>query len=346
MYRCLSLASLALGDTHPNPMVGCVIVYNHKIIAEGYHKKAGDKHAEIVALEKVKDYHILPESTMYINMEPCTHYGKTPPCAPALIQSNIGTFVIAHADPNPLVHGKGIAALKMQQRNVIENVLTKESLWLNRRFITYHQQKRPYVILKWAESANGYTDIDRNSIETKGSYPISGKYSAYLTHQWRKEEHAIYIGYRTAIHDNPQLNVRKAYGNNPIIVVEDKDLSLPRSLNIFRQGRKVIVLNTIKDAEEENISYVKIKDLTDIPHILSILYKMNIVSVLVEGGLHTHLKFIASRQYDEIRRIRNQRSLLHGNLPAPVIREIPQHEFTFFEDRFSIYYHSLHLIHP
>jgi len=219
MQRCLSLAEKALGNTHPNPLVGAVVVYQNKIIGEGWHKKAGEAHAEVNAINKVKQTSLLPKSTLYINLEPCSHYGKTPPCADLIIKSGIKKVVIASRDPNPQVAGKGIERLKNSGIEVIEDILKEEAEFLNIRFYTYHQKKRPYIILKWAQTEDGF--IAPLKKDKQQPFWISNALAKQKVHQWRSQETSILVGVQTVIDDNPKLNTREWPGNNPLRLILD-----------------------------------------------------------------------------------------------------------------------------
>ena len=233
MKRCLDLAMLGLGDTAPNPMVGAVIVHNDTIIGEGFHEKFGSSHAEINALNSVTDRTLLKDSALYVNLEPCSHTGKTPPCADSIIEYGIPEVVTGMADPNPLVAGKGLRKLMDAGVKVINGVLGDQCFELNRRFVTFHVRKRPYIILKWAQTSDNFIDVLRDQPDIQQPTWISNEISRMVVHKWRSEEQAILVGTRTAQMDNPRLNVREWPGKSPVRLVIDRNLKLPKSLNLF-----------------------------------------------------------------------------------------------------------------
>ncbi len=275
MSRCLQLAALGLGKVQPNPMVGAVIVYHDTIIGEGWHRQYGQAHAEINAFSSVTQPELLKESTMYVSLEPCSHYGKTPPCADAIIRHGIPKVVIGTVDTNAKVNGGGIKKLQEAGVEVISGVLSEQCKELNRRFFTFHEQKRPYVILKWAMTRNGFMDIDR-SVNPNGQYWITNHELKTIVHQWRSEEDAILIGYNTMVNDQPQLTTRMFPGKDPQRFVCQKN------------------------SENSGISYYH--PLSDDPvKALQQLYELKIQSVIVEGGRKTLQRFIDSGLWDEAR---------------------------------------------
>lgn len=297
MHRALALAELGRQDVSPNPMVGCVIVHNGLIIGEGYHQKHGSAHAEVNAINNVKDPELLKDATLYVTLEPCAHFGKTPPCANLIVQKQIPHVVVCNADPNPLVAGKGIQILRDAGIKVTEQVLQAQGWELNKRFFTYHSLKRPYIILKWAQTADGF--IARENYDSKW---ISDKFSRVLTHKWRSEEDAIMIGTNTALKDNPSLTNRAWSGYSPLRIVIDKNLKLDPSYNLFDQSQTTLCYNALEDRTEEYNQYIKLdfsKEL--IPQIMEDLYARKIQSVIVEGGSGLHYSFIQHNVWDEAR---------------------------------------------
>ncbi|WP_418262278.1 bifunctional diaminohydroxyphosphoribosylaminopyrimidine deaminase/5-amino-6-(5-phosphoribosylamino)uracil reductase RibD [Flavobacterium faecale] len=299
IQRCIDLAKNGLGTTYPNPMVGSVIVHNNTIIGEGWHKKAGEAHAEVNAVNSVKDKSLLTEATIYVSLEPCSHYGKTPPCCDLIIKHKIPNVVIGTVDPNNKVAGSGIKRLMEAGINVTVGVLETECNELNKRFFTFHRKKRPYIILKWAETLNGFiAPLERN--EQKPVW-ITSKYSRQLVHKWRSEEQAILVGTQTVIDDNPKLDTRDWKGNNPIRVIIDRNNRIPKHSNIFNNQVKTIVicdLSAIKNTENcifESIDFKK--EITS--QIIEVLYKHDIQSVIIEGGLQTLQAFINNNLWDE-----------------------------------------------
>lgn len=301
MQRCLQLAANGLGNVAPNPMVGCVIVHDEKIIGEGYHAKYGEAHAEVNAISAVRDKSLLINATLYVNLEPCAHHGKTPPCADFIIASGIKKAVVACSDTNPLVAGKGIEKLTKAGVEVVTGVLKNEARKLNKRFFTFHEKKRPYIILKWAQTADGYIDIKRiNNNET--ALQISNEHSQRLLHKWRSEEQAIMAGTNTARLDNPRLNVRLLYGKNPLRIVFDKNLTLPENLNLFDRSQPTVVFTTKEKEGNFNLDFVKIDFSKNVlQQVMSELFKREIQSVIVEGGSKLLQNFIAQNLWDEAR---------------------------------------------
>lgn len=321
MQRCLDLAENALGNTYPNPLVGSVIVYENKIIGQGFHTRAGQPHAEIVAINSVKNKELLKKSTLYVNLEPCSHWGKTPPCAHKIVELKIPKVVIGTIDTTEKVNGKGIEILKNAGIETIVGILEKKCRHINRRFFTYHEKKRPYVILKWAQSEDGFIDINRQYTDLQGSYPISGKIEHILVHKWRTEEQAIAVGTNTIINDNPFLTSRYYYGNNPLRITFDFHNRLSnRPLNIFNPDAPTIVFNYHKTEQiAENIFYQKIDEKQDFfIQFFSYLYEKNIQSVMIEGGKKLLESFINSNNWDEMRIFVSSKILKDG-LKAPKI---------------------------
>lgn len=314
MQRCIELAEKGLGNTYPNPLVGCVIVKNDEIIAEGWHKKAGAAHAEVDAIQKVIDKSILEECTLFVNLEPCNHFGKTPPCVNLIIDMRIPNVVIGCQDSNEKVSGKGIKKLIESGCNVITGVLEKECQTMNQRFFTYHEKKRPYIILKWAESKDGYI-APKNQIEP---FWMTSSESKKLVHKWRAEETAILVGRVTAEKDNPCLTVREVEGENPIRIVIDKNLKLSTDLNLFNNNSKTIVFNAIKSGKNDTNNFIRIDFNILINNILSELYKLNIQSIIIEGGSKTLQSFIDENMWDEARIFTANKTLVEG-VKAPTI---------------------------
>ncbi|MCS6821806.1 MAG: bifunctional diaminohydroxyphosphoribosylaminopyrimidine deaminase/5-amino-6-(5-phosphoribosylamino)uracil reductase RibD [Microscillaceae bacterium] len=318
MLRCLDLARLGIGKARPNPLVGCVIVHQNKIIGEGWHKRYGDWHAEVNAIESVRDKALLAESEFFINLEPCSHFGKTPPCANLLAQIRPKKVFIANIDSNPLVAGKGIAILQQAGIEVETGILAKEGYQLNCRFFTFMQAQRPYIILKWAETADGFI-----AGENYQPISVSNALSHQRVHQYRAEEHAIWIGKNTALFDNPQLNVRLWVGQNPVRIVIDNELTLPKNLHIWNENAPTICFNTKFNKQERNITWVKIDHTPHyLSHCLQYLYQQNIQSVLVEGGAKLLNSFIEQDLYDEIRIFKSPKVIGRG-IKAPTLPYLP-----------------------
>lgn len=301
MARCIDLAKNGLGSASPNPMVGCVITYNGKIIGEGYHKKAGEAHAEVNAINSVKDKNLLPKSTLYVNLEPCAHYGKTPPCSDLIIENKIPRVVIGSVDPNPQVSGKGIKLLREAGCEVILDVLKEQCSDLNRRFFQFHQNKMPYIILKWAQTKDGFIDIIRNPDSIRQPTWISDETCRLLVHKWRSEEDAILVGTNTALLDNPDLTVHNWTGKNPLRLIPDRNLSLPKDLKIFNQATRTVVYNASVSKLDGNTEYKAIDFNNAIHEILIDLYTKNILSIIVEGGGKLLTSFLQQGLWNEAR---------------------------------------------
>ena len=287
MQRALDLAAAGLGHVSPNPMVGCVIVFEEKIIGEGFHGKYGGPHAEVNAVNSVQDKELLRQSTVYVNLEPCSHHGKTPPCADLLVSMGVKRVVVGMKDPNPLVSGRGIQRLKDSGINVETDVLKERCMEVNRRFITNQVRNRPYVILKWAQTSDGF--IARSDGSSKW---ISAKESRRLVHKWRAEEDSILIGSATARIDDPRLNVRDWHGNDPLRIILDPKDRLPSDLKVFTDGLPSVCLTKNSAHESKDVKWIAIGEDYAVANILSHLYKMGIGSVIVEGGSKTLKHFI------------------------------------------------------
>lgn len=296
MQRALELARLGMSKVSPNPMVGCVIVHNGIIIGEGFHMQYGGPHAEVNAIDSVKDKTLLSECDVYVTLEPCAHYGKTPPCANLLASHVVKRVIIANTDPNPLVAGKGITILQKAGIEVITGLLADEGEQLNQRFFTAMRHKRPYIILKWAQTADGF--IARKNYDSKW---ISNTYSRKLVHKWRAEEDAILVGKNTALHDNPSLNVRDWVGTDPVRIVLDRHLTLPSDLHLFDGSQPTICFNLVKQAAQENLQYIKVTQDDFLNKILSEIHELKLNSVIVEGGAQTLQTFIDAGSWDEAR---------------------------------------------
>lgn len=294
MRRALELAEWGMGNVSPNPMVGCVIVHNKKIIGEGWHQQYGKAHAEVNAINQVKDKELIQASDIYVTLEPCSHFGKTPPCVDLLLKYHPQKVIICNQDPNPLVAGKGIEKLKANNIDVQVDVLAEQGRELNKRFFTFFEKKRPFILLKWAETADGL--MARANYDSKW---ISNPLARMLVHQWRSQENAILVGTNTALYDNPQLTVRDWSGKHPIRLVIDKHLNLPESLHLFDGVVPTICYNLIKNEEKENVSFVRLEQEDFINQLFEDLYVRKIQSVMVEGGAALLGDLIAKKLWDE-----------------------------------------------
>lgn len=341
MRRCLELAQLGLGNVSPNPMVGAVIVHADKIIGEGYHQKYGEAHAEVNAINQVinsfsNHAELLNKSTIYVSLEPCAHYGKTPPCADLIIYHQIPKVVVGCRDPFEQVNGKGIEKLQAAGVEVISGILEEECKWLNRRFFTRVQKHRPYIILKWAHTADGFF-----APADSRQFWITGLESRKLVHQWRSEEDAILVGTNTVAIDNPQLNVRYGNGKLPKRIVIDRRLKLSRDLNVFDQSVETLVFNEIKTEFDGKIKYIALEDFDRfVPqYILYQLYLQDIQSVIIEGGAKTLNSFIDAGLWDEARIFTGEVKLNNG-IKAPEIKGIIADEVLLETDRLNILYNK------
>ena len=315
--KCISLARKGALDVSPNPMVGCVIVNNGKIIGEGYHKEYGKNHAEVNAIHSVKDKSELKNSILYVNLEPCCHHGKTPPCTDSIVKYNIPKVVIGCIDTFSKVSGQGMKKLKDNSVEVIYGVLEKECTELNKRFFCYHTKKRPYIILKWAKSKDNFIA----PINQEKPFWMTSEKSKKLVHSWRAEEDAILVGRKTVVADNPSLTVRMCEGKNPIRIIIDKELSLDKKSNVFDDQAETIVFNNIKSAIIDKTTYLK-ADFNNLnKDILNQLYNRDILSLIIEGGTITINSFIEKNLYDEIR-VFTADKLLEKGINSPELPEI------------------------
>ena len=297
MRRCLQLAALGLGSTSPNPMVGAVIVRDGVVIGEGYHHRCGEAHAEVNAINSVEDKELLKSSTLYVNLEPCSHFGKTPPCADAIIRHGIPKVVIGSIDYHDKVNGAGVRKLREAGVEVVENVCREECEELNKRFFTFHRKHRPYIILKWAQTRNGFMDIDRRNSDAT-SYWITNSALKVLSHKWRSEEDAILVGHRTMQNDQPQLTTREYPGKNPqrFVMQRGKDIISP------------LPYTPLPDNAQEAVEK---------------MYQLNIQSVIIEGGKNTLEKFLDEGLWDEVRVLVGNQTWEKGLL-APKMPGIPE----------------------
>lgn len=315
MRRALELAKLGSGYTAPNPMVGCVVVHNGQIIGEGWHQQYGGPHAEVNAIASVQNKSLLPESRVFVTLEPCSHFGKTPPCADLLISSGVRDVVICNLDPNPLVAGRGVQKLLDAGIKVETGMLEQEGLELNRRFFTSHHLKRPYIILKWAETADGF--VAGPGCE---QIQISGALAKRFVHKLRAEEQAIMVGTRTALHDNPRLSTRHWSGNSPLRIVIDRQLTLPQTINLFDGSQPTKVYNYKKQEEQENLYFVQLQENEPLlPQIMDDLHKRNVISVLVEGGTYLLESLLQENLWDEAFVIKNPDLTIVDGIKAPTM---------------------------
>ncbi len=319
MLRCLELAALGKGYTYPNPLVGSVITCRQKIIGEGYHREFGKAHAEVNAIASVKQRALLTESTLYVNLEPCCHVGKTPPCTDLIIDAGIPRIVIGSEDPNPAVSGKGVEALKKAGCDVTIGILDKENRALNRSFFTYFDEKRPFVILKWAESSDGFLDIIRKPGTPVGPNWITGLLGRTLVHKWRATEQAIMIGGRTLLIDNPSLTVRFWTGRQPLRITITRQTNLSKDLHLLDPKIPTLIYTDKNVDSEPGTTYVKLDYGDEIfPQIMKDLYNREIQSLLVEGGKELLESFISSGLWDEAFVFTGNSRFLNG-IKAPIL---------------------------
>ncbi len=335
MNRCIALAKNGLGTTYPNPMVGSVIVYEGKIIGEGWHKKAGEPHAEVNAVNSVQDKSLLKKATIYVSLEPCSHFGKTPPCCDLIIKNKIPNVVVGTVDPFSEVAGNGIKKLIEAGVHVTVGTLEDECNELNKRFFTFHQKKRPYIILKWAQSQDGFI-APFEKLEKKPVW-ITNTYSRQLVHKWRTEEQAILVGTQTVIDDNPKLNSRDWQGNNPVRIILDQNNRIPKESEIFDNQTKTIVFTDSKNTiPEENTTFERIDFKQNIAEqIIDSLHIHNIQSVIIEGGLRTLQTFIDADLWDEARIFTGKINLGKG-IQAPLLPKTNSEKQLIEKDELTI----------
>ncbi len=332
MRRCLELAKNGLGNVSPNPLVGCVIVHNDKIIGEGFHRKYGEAHAEVNAINSVQNPALLPESTLYVNLEPCAHYGKTPPCSNLIIEKKIPKVVVGCIDSFSEVAGKGVEKMQRAGIEVITGVLEKESIRLNAPFFTFHTLKRPYIVLKWAQTLDGFIDIDRKYPNEEDNW-ISSPYSKQLVHWLRRQIDGILIGKNTALNDNPQLTTRLVSGKNPVRLIIDFDNQLPRNLHIFDQNTSTVIFTRQPQPNVRSLEYVAVNDKSQtLNEVLHYCYRNHIQTIMVEGGAETLQLFIDNNLWDEALVFVGEKTFGQG-LPAPAIRRKAHTVYPFFNDK-------------
>ncbi|MFV7234656.1 bifunctional diaminohydroxyphosphoribosylaminopyrimidine deaminase/5-amino-6-(5-phosphoribosylamino)uracil reductase RibD [Flavobacterium sp. ZB4R12] len=344
--RCIQLAKNGLGTTYPNPLVGSVIVYEDQIIGEGWHKKAGEPHAEVNAINSVKDKSLLKKATIYVSLEPCSHFGKTPPCCDLIIKNGIPNVVIGTVDPNEKVAGNGIKKLLEAGIHVTVGILETECNELNKRFFTFHEKKRPYIILKWAESQDGFIAPDetlrnpeasgQNDNEKKPFW-ITNSYSRQLVHKWRTEEQAILVGTQTVIDDNPKLNARDWSGKNPIRLIIDQNNRIPEDSHIFDKQVKTILFSKSKTTIEKENTIFEVIDFEQniAKQIIKALYQHQIQSVIIEGGRQTVQTFIDANLWDEARIFVGNVQFTAGT-KAPILDKKPFEKYSISNDELII----------
>jgi diaminohydroxyphosphoribosylaminopyrimidine deaminase/5-amino-6-(5-phosphoribosylamino)uracil reductase len=337
MRRCIELAFKAEGLTYPNPMVGSVIVNKGKIVGEGYHLRSGGPHAEVIAINSVSDKTLLKSSTLYVNLEPCSHFGKTPPCADFIISNSIPRVVIGTVDSSEMVSGKGLARLREEGCEVRTGVVEDECRRLNRRFFTYHEKKRPYITLKWAQSADGYIDIERSEDHKAEPTWITGKPERVLVHKWRASEEAILAGAGTVRADNPRLNVREWKGEDPLKIILSRSGNLEGGSSVTETNGTVVVFTDNMNALIPNGVKVKLEgNLPSSIQISGYLFRKGIQSLFIEGGAKVLDHFISTGQWDEARVFTGEYHFKVG-VKAPLLEGILLSEKKFSRSRLEIY---------
>ena len=331
MQVCVDLALKGFPLAFPNPMVGCVIVHNDSIIGQGYHQQFGSHHAEVNAIASVENKELLEQSTLYVSLEPCAHFGKTPPCADLIVKSKIPRVVIGSLDTFSEVNGKGIQRLKEAGIEVLTKILEKECRAINKRFFTFHEKKRPYVILKWAQTHDGYIA----PLNQKEPLWISSPESKILVHQWRSQEQAILVGRKTAELDNPLLTTREVKGKNPIRIVLDRKLSLIKDLLIFNDDAPTLVVNDKLSSD----NHLKIYFNNLAPSLLKELHSRNIQSIIIEGGAQTLNTFIDAKVWDEARVFTSKKTLEKG-VQSPLIQSVINHSEIVGDDKLTYFINS------
>lgn len=340
MRRCLELAKLGAGSVSPNPMVGALLVHDGKIIAEDYHRYFGGPHAEALVINRVlADYkedaeRLFREGTLYVSLEPCAHYGKTPPCAKLLADYRVGRVVVACRDPFDQVNGAGIGILRDAGIDVIEHVLEEEAQWLNRRFFTRVRQQRPYIILKWAQTGDGYMAPKEGRQRW-----ISGPEARLLVHRWRSEEDAVLVGAGTAVADDPQLTVREWQGRNPMRILIDKHLSVGQGARLFDGAADTVVFNAVETDWKEHLKLIALENFDwYLPQQVAYqLYLMDVQSLIVEGGRKTLDLFIDAGLWDEARVLVSPDAWGEG-IEAPALHTLVHHSQKVGRDRLDIFY--------
>ncbi len=330
MRRCFELARKGLGFTRTNPLVGCVIVHKDSVIGEGYHHEFGGPHAEVNAIRSVKDPSLFAESTLYCSLEPCAHHGKTPPCSILIIQKGIRRVVVSNTDPFPSVNGQGVRQMEDAGIQVETGCLDEEGLSLNRRFFSFLTKKRPYIILKWAKTADGFIDLEREPDDPVGTNWIAGEVCRTIVHKWRSEEAAIMVGTKTVLNDNPRLNIRRWSGDNPVRITMDRHAKFSESHNILDGLQDTIVFTGTQAKYSGKTRSIQVDPSYELVDLLEELYDQKIISVLVEGGAKLHKSFLESGLWDEARVFTGKMSFSQG-IKAPEFDEIPV-ETLFLDD--------------
>jgi diaminohydroxyphosphoribosylaminopyrimidine deaminase/5-amino-6-(5-phosphoribosylamino)uracil reductase len=344
MRRCFELARKGLGLTRTNPLTGSVIVHGDRIIGEGFHHEFGGPHAEVNAIRAVKEPSLLPESVLYCNLEPCSHHGKTPPCSMLILQKGIRRVVISNLDPFPSVNGQGVRQLEEAGVQVDSGCLAAEGYYLNRRFFHFHEMKRPYVILKWARTMDGYIDLVREPGDPVGAHWITGDVCRTLVHKWRSDESSIMVGSNTVITDNPRLNVRRWSGDQPVRIILDRKGQLPADAMILDGSQDTIVFTGVPGKYSGRTRSIHVEPSYDLEELMEELYGKQILSVFVEGGAALHGSFLRSGLWDEARVLTGKVSFSQG-VKAPVIGSEPLERITFKDATLEVFMNQQPPVH-
>lgn len=344
MRRCFELARKGLGLTRTNPLVGCVIVHEDRIIGEGYHHEFGGPHAEVNAIRSVKDQSLLPDSTLYCSLEPCAHHGKTPPCSLLIHQKGIRRVVVSNTDPFPSVNGIGISQMEQAGIIVEKGCLEEEGFHLNRRFFHFHQMKRPYVILKWAQTVDGFIDVVRDPGDPVGTKWITGKVSRTLVHKWRSEEASIMAGTNTINTDNPRLNVRRWTGDQPVRITIDRNGKLSPDSKILDGSQDTIVFTGVPGKYSGRTRSIFADPSYDLEALMEELYDQHILSVFVEGGASLHKSFLETGLWDEARVFTGKMSFGQG-VKAPLIKSDPVESLVSQKTKLQVFMNHSRALH-
>lgn len=333
--RCLELGQKGIGSTRPNPSVGAVLVVDGQIIGEGFTSPYGGSHAEVNAISSVKDEELLTKATMYVTLEPCSHFGKTPPCSDLIIRKGIPKVVIGCIDTNSLVAGRGVKKLEEAGCEVVVGVLEEECKEHHKRFFTFHNKKRPYIILKWAESQDGFIAPEKR--EAREPVWITNERSRQLVHKWRTEEHGILVGTTTVVADNPKLNVRNWEGQDPVRIVIDRELKIDLNSHVYDQSVKTIFITGKEKESKDNLIFENVDFSKPLAHqICQILHKQNIQSLIVEGGTHTLITFIEEGLWDEARVFTGEVKFENG-VKSPTLEKEAVEMIEIGEDTLKMY---------
>lgn len=337
MDRCLQLAQNGFPATMPNPSVGAIIVVNNKIIGEGFTSPYGGPHAEVNAINNVRDEKLLRKATLYVSLEPCSHYGKTPPCSDLIIAKNIPKIVIGTVDPFAKVAGRGIEKLLKSGREVIVGILEEECQKINKRFFTFHKKKRPFIILKWAQTLDGFIAPNPEKRDKKEPVWITNTYSRQIAHKLRTQEQSILVGTNTVLQDNPSLTARDWYGNNPLRIVIDRKGKIPAEATIFNGDTKTLVFTGKRQNNSKNLEFIEVDFSKNLPiQICNILFEKEIQSLIIEGGAKTLQSFIDAQLWDEAW-VFTGNNQFHKGIKSPVFQGILTEKRSILEDVLRIY---------